>query len=459
MKMDRVKELRRVKASELIPNEKNWRTHPPEQKEILEGILNEVGIVGAVIAYETPQGLKLIDGHLRAEMLDQEIPVIVLDVNEKEADKVLATYDPVGDRAETDPVKLKALLTELDFDSQALQGLADELEAEVADLQETPKPELKVIIPNERIIEECFKYYRIYGFPYRNMPLYEMMQEINKLANTDRESLKNTKCAYMVADTYHHHRYHANADGRKSIIQAFNDDKSLQRACMLAIELGDDVYSLIGFVHGAHGLSNFRPGYALHYYQTYAPENAVVLDTSTGFGGRMIGFFASGLQRYIGIDPNTLTHNANLKMANDLGFADKIELINLPAEDVPHETVFERCDFAFTSPPYFCKEHYSEEETQSWRRYPEALLWRDGFLKPMLALQFAGLKHGCYSVVNIADVNIKGVKYPLADWTVECAKEVGFTLEKTDEFLMPVRFGANHSDERASEPVFIFQKP
>ncbi len=32
---DRIKELRRVKASELLPNPKNWRTHPTEQADAM----------------------------------------------------------------------------------------------------------------------------------------------------------------------------------------------------------------------------------------------------------------------------------------------------------------------------------------------------------------------------------------------------------------------------------------
>ncbi len=40
---DRIKELRRVPAKELIPNPKNWRTHPDRQRNVLKGILAEVG--------------------------------------------------------------------------------------------------------------------------------------------------------------------------------------------------------------------------------------------------------------------------------------------------------------------------------------------------------------------------------------------------------------------------------
>jgi hypothetical protein len=57
--------------------------------------LAEVGYVDALLARDTPDGLMIIDGHLRAETTpDMEVPVLILDVTEEEADKILATFDP-----------------------------------------------------------------------------------------------------------------------------------------------------------------------------------------------------------------------------------------------------------------------------------------------------------------------------------------------------------------------------
>lgn len=126
---DRIKELRRVKASELIPNPKNWRTHPIAQQDALKGILAEVGFAGAVLARELDDGsLMLIDGHMRAEATtDQEIPVLILDVDEAESDKLLATFDPIAAMAESDPAALDALLRNVDTGSEALQKMLAEL--------------------------------------------------------------------------------------------------------------------------------------------------------------------------------------------------------------------------------------------------------------------------------------------------------------------------------------------
>jgi ParB-like chromosome segregation protein Spo0J len=92
---DRIRELRRVLAKELLPNPRNWRRHPKVQADALRGLLTEIGYADALIARELPDGqLQLIDGHLRAEVTpDTEVPVLVVDVTEEEADKILLTLD------------------------------------------------------------------------------------------------------------------------------------------------------------------------------------------------------------------------------------------------------------------------------------------------------------------------------------------------------------------------------
>jgi DNA modification methylase len=126
---DRIKELRRVKASELRPNPKNWRTHPQKQLDAIRGVLAEVGFAGAELARELPDGtLQLIDGHARAEIAGEaEVPVLVLDVDEAEADKILATFDPIGAMADADAAQLDSLLREVQTGNQALADMLEEL--------------------------------------------------------------------------------------------------------------------------------------------------------------------------------------------------------------------------------------------------------------------------------------------------------------------------------------------
>jgi hypothetical protein len=149
---DRIKELRRVPADQLQPNPKNWRKHPEAQANALRGVLAEVGIASAVLARETPEGgLMLIDGHLRTETLhNAEIPVLVLDVTEEEADKILATFDPLGAMAESDADALRALLEDVETGSRELADMLTALAEDAgildgedaAEGEDSPTPKL-----------------------------------------------------------------------------------------------------------------------------------------------------------------------------------------------------------------------------------------------------------------------------------------------------------------------------
>ena len=87
----------------------------------------------------------LVDGHLRAETTpDQEVPVLVLDINEAEADKLLLSLDPLAALAETNAQALDALLREVDTGSEGLQEMYSDLAeaAKLYDVDEAAPPEL-----------------------------------------------------------------------------------------------------------------------------------------------------------------------------------------------------------------------------------------------------------------------------------------------------------------------------
>jgi hypothetical protein len=126
---DRIRELRRVRASDLRPSPKNWRTHPVEQQDALKGLLAEIGYADALLARELQDGsLMLVDGHLRAETTpDSVVPVLILDLTESEADKLLATLDPLAAMAQGDPGKLDQLLRTVQTGSEAVAQLLSDL--------------------------------------------------------------------------------------------------------------------------------------------------------------------------------------------------------------------------------------------------------------------------------------------------------------------------------------------
>lgn len=107
---NRVVGLEYIKASEILPNPKNFQTHPESQKRLFAAVAEDVGMAGALIVYRTDQGYMLIDGHMRQDMAGDEIvPVLVTDLDETEADKILATFDPIKRMAIEDEDKKQAL--------------------------------------------------------------------------------------------------------------------------------------------------------------------------------------------------------------------------------------------------------------------------------------------------------------------------------------------------------------
>jgi len=133
---DRIKEFRRVTARELSSNQQNLRRHPETQLNALRAIISEVGFASALVAYETPEGLVLIDGHARVEsaMPDSLLPTLILDVDQVEAEKLLATMDTIASMAESDIDALSSLLDDLSFEEADLQKLASSL-LEIEQLQ------------------------------------------------------------------------------------------------------------------------------------------------------------------------------------------------------------------------------------------------------------------------------------------------------------------------------------
>src|SRR5215510_8393871 len=131
---DRIKELRRVRATDLRPNPRNWRLHPPAQQDALRGLLAEVGYAGALLARELDDGtLMLIDGHLRAETTpDAVVPVLVLDVDEAEADKILLTHDPLVGMATISEGNLQSLLADVQTENEAVRALLASIATDAA---------------------------------------------------------------------------------------------------------------------------------------------------------------------------------------------------------------------------------------------------------------------------------------------------------------------------------------
>ena len=156
-----------------------------------------------------------------------------------------------------------------------------------------------------------------------------------------------------------------------------------------------------------YAASQFRCSAAKTIYELFNAKN--VLDTSSGWGDRFCGFSAAACTKfYMGIDPNLRLGKGYFNQSKFYkSFKNKKSIfVGLPAEDFDITKGIGKFDLVFTSPPYFGTEKYSEEDTQSWKRYTTKEAWLRDFLFPVLYMSWEALKIGGYLAMNIADLGV-----------------------------------------------------
>jgi hypothetical protein len=230
-------------------------------------------------------------------------------------------------------------------------------------------------------------------------------------------------------------------------------------------------------------------------------EPLVVYDSSSGWGGRILGAMSSRKKiHYVGTDPNPdnyLTelgksryeyvadfYNKNCidnhsdKLVNFFDVeteSNTYELFQDGSELIENNKEFQKykgkLDFSFTSPPYFNREQYSQDENQSFKAYSEYEDWRENFLKPTLTTIYEYLKNDRYIIWNIASIKIgENAYFPLEEDSVEILKELGCEYKGKLKMLMtrmvgldPSKTGIKNSVKHNGkvykyEPMFVFHK-
>jgi len=234
------------------------------------------------------------------------------------------------------------------------------------------------------------------------------------------------------------------------------------------LESINDIFNIIRIRGMSYQLSNFAPIVAKTIYEKYCPiENAKILDWSAGFGGRLIGAMSSKFNYdYVGVDPSTKAVEGLNKLIDFLNVRNRAKIIQKPFEDCDSDLENNYFDFSFTSPPYFNKELYSEEETQSYVRYPEIEKWRVGFLLASFKILMKKLKEGAFSLINIVNISDRGKEIDLEKITIESGKEAGFEYLGFKKMLLANRFGSLNAKvikkkrrDYNFEKIFVFKKP
>lgn len=251
---------------------------------------------------------------------------------------------------------------------------------------------------------------------------------------------------------------------------------------------------------------NFPPLTAKLLYETFLAHVTTptvhIYDPSCGWGGRILGAMSYNRQLpngdmqhlvYYGTDPNPAFYtNATSTYAV---VADHYNAVRVGQSlfDVPHEyTVYQlgselfhttdafqrnqgKGDLVFTSPPYFNREAYSEDENQSYKKFSSYDVWRDEFLRPTLKNAYDFLNHERYLLWNIADLKMGKNYLPLEEDSKKIAHDLGFVYKETVLMTLASMPGANRVNEDGTataknfckvngrilkyEPVHVFWKP
>ena len=146
-------------------------------------------------------------------------------------------------------------------------------------------------------------------------------------------------------------------------------------------------------------------------YEYYVPKNGIIYDFAGGFGGRMLGALSSKNEyKYIAVEPCNETYEGLLQLGEHIESVTKrnnsFEIYKIGSEDFDYgKQGF--VDFAFSSPPYFNLEVYSDEETQCYNKFNELDLWLEGYVRPTIRNIYKLLKDDGKYAVNIADFKFR----------------------------------------------------
>lgn len=214
---------------------------------------------------------------------------------------------------------------------------------------------------------------------------------------------------------------------------------------------------------GGNVATNFKTMNAKALYQHFCKDGDAVLDFSAGFGGRMLGALASNLI-YVGLEPSTETYENLNKLGEYFSSVKdcKYKIVKRGSEIPFSETWHEKFDFAFSSPPYFNLEVYSDEDSQCYTKFPTLDQWFDGYVTPTIQNIYDSLKVGKYYAVNIADFKIGNNTIEFVDEWIKRSVDIGFVYDRQIFLSLQVRRGQGHDQENKKtkqEGIFIFKKP
>lgn len=233
------------------------------------------------------------------------------------------------------------------------------------------------------IVDNIFRFYRKKGFPYasyteerRDFLFRSFMQTPPKVVDG---TIQFNSSGNALCESFFPNMYDAKRSGYEAPREAWEDDTSLRGLVTNRLRYAkiiSDASMRTGIKLEKSCVSNFKPMVAKALYERY--EASRILDYSAGYGARLLAAASVGAE-YHGYDPCKATF-INLGkfrdyLSGNLDF--KAEFFCSPFEK--SEIRENYYDLAFSSPPYFDYEWYSDDSGQSIKNYPSRVEWMEKF--------------------------------------------------------------------------------
>lgn len=151
------------------------------------------------------------------------------------------------------------------------------------------------------------------------------------------------------------------------------------------------------FCYGLTKNTMYRPHLAKIINEYYNPN--IVLDPCCGWGGRMLGTVAAG-HKYIGFEPNTETYKHLIELSQFLNIENDVTIYCDGAENLDNYNI--KANLILTSPPYYNKEIYCNEITQSITNYNNYEDWLNNWLKIVIEKSINCLSNNGVSCWNVS---------------------------------------------------------
>lgn len=318
-------------------------------------------------------------------------------------------------------------------------------------------------IPEEMVLKE-FSSARKDGFPYYSFTDNYLQKRTISIANFS-PSKENGLFIWdgfgtELANYFHPQMFECRKKGKISPLEFFNSDIDFKRGISKIVALypkitKPNIREICCNETASSRINNFPPRVMASILKhLYGGKRITMLDPCSGFSGRLIGSYASGIvKKYIGMDLSEKTYDGLIKTKE---FIDKVKTGEFEADirkgsclDIL-PTIKENIDFIFTSPPFLDEEEYMGVSVEK-----DYSVWKDVFIRPFIEKSYNALQSG--SLFSVYTEAFRRNDFPLDFCNI--AKEVGFNRLDDIGFRMSRRENSRKNSNFRVVKIVVFEKP